>query len=675
MTLLGDLFRQPVVIRLGWTLVHFLWQGAAIALVAACVLWALRRRSAEARYAFACGALALIAVCPLVTFAVLPQRPASALTNERMGAESQSSVRPAAARGDAAPAFLIADDVRAIAPAPSTLTRVRHIADGLLPWLVALWAAGVVVLSVRLLGGYLGVQRARCRAIEAPHPAMQRRLAELARRMGVTRPVRLLQSAHVAGPAVVGVLRPVILFPVWALTGLWPIQIEAILAHELAHITRHDYLVNLLQSIIETLLFYHPAVWWLSARIRQERENCCDDVAAEVCGDPAFYASSLAELDEVRGEPLALAMAATGGGLLPRIRRLLRIESRDSGFDAWTSGTLAATLVLAVMVILLARSNANRRHGQIARTAVASAAHLPPVAPARPAVVVAVAPQVVPAAPSPVPHTYEVTSDFAAPEVPAAPEAATPGATDGAADSWAPDGRGARGGADFAPAVQPPAGRQAPQGNRRPNQPAAIPGAPGNGIGAGGGVRGPGAWVLPPYTALNSWANSNLWPWHWPHSKSPKAKHKTKAPDPAGAAGSSPASPAPGKSAGETGTPPIRSSNPREPNPRLGPGGPAADEADRPLSQSERDILREADPPIDDVRPPDLRPHTISPARGIVVSSTGTVDISDPDGLRARQGAREDVTKTRPPAAVQSPAAFPPAVQRSVDRSRGGTQR
>ena len=131
----------------------------------------------------------------------------------------------------------------------------------------------------------------------------------------------MLESAAVTVPTLVGWVRPVVLLPAAALSGLTPEQLEAILAHELAHVRRHDYLVNLLQSLVETLLFYHPAVWWVSAEVRAEREHCCDDLAVAVCGDRLVYVSALAELTSM--ERRAFALAATDGSLLDRVRRIL----------------------------------------------------------------------------------------------------------------------------------------------------------------------------------------------------------------------------------------------------------------------------------------------------------------------------------------------------------------
>jgi TonB family protein len=162
--------------------------------------------------------------------------------------------------------------------------------------------------------------------------------------------VRLLESAAVEVPTVVGLWRPIILVPASTLTGLSVWQLEAVLAHELAHIRRHDYLVNLLQALIEALLFYHPAVWWLSARIREEREHCADDVAVESCGDALLYSRTLATLEQLRARAPAPALAANGGSLLLRIQRLLAVPKGGAPLHPWRfAGSLAAALLVVVL--------------------------------------------------------------------------------------------------------------------------------------------------------------------------------------------------------------------------------------------------------------------------------------------------------------------------------------
>jgi beta-lactamase regulating signal transducer with metallopeptidase domain len=225
---------------------------------------------------------------------------------------------------------------------------IRRI-EPLLPTLILVWILGVTLLSLRLFTGWIWIQRLRTRGVSAACGECQRMSTRLARRLHIARAITLLESTLVDVPTVIGWLKPVVLLPASALGALSPPQLEAILAHELAHIRRHDYLVNLLQTLVETLLFYHPAVWWLSGRIRIERENCCDDLAVSLCGDPVAYANALADLESLRSETAPthhIALAATGGSLLHRVRRLLGAPSPHSGRGpAWLAGSAALLLI------------------------------------------------------------------------------------------------------------------------------------------------------------------------------------------------------------------------------------------------------------------------------------------------------------------------------------------
>ena len=293
-------FAQPWAERLGWTLLHFVWQGALIGVLFAIVRGiAGPRLSANGRYILACLALAAMAAAPLATYGVM------------------TVLAPALAAGATS------------VPPPSNgpLPSVEFAQSGswqqLLPWLVMTWVAGVMLFSVRLIGGWFGTARLR-RVKSRPAPAeWQQTVDRLIGRMGIGQSVRLIISSLVETPVVSGWLRPMILIPVGALTGLPTEHLEALLAHELAHIWRRDYLVNVLQSVAEAVLFYHPAIWWISAQIRHERELCCDDLAVAASGDVLTYARALAELESCRPAHLKAAMAANGGGLLHRIARLL----------------------------------------------------------------------------------------------------------------------------------------------------------------------------------------------------------------------------------------------------------------------------------------------------------------------------------------------------------------
>ena len=181
----------------------------------------------------------------------------------------------------------------------------------------------------------------------------QQTLDRLIERMQVSRRVRLLPTDRVDSPSVIGWLRPVILAPVGVLCGLAPEQVEALLAHELAHVRRHDYLVNVLQGIAESLLFYHPAVWWISNQIRTEREHCCDDLAVAASGDVLVYARALAELESMRPAHFKAALSANDGSLLRRIQRLADpvAAHRPAGWGvAWSLGALLLVGIAGVAV-------------------------------------------------------------------------------------------------------------------------------------------------------------------------------------------------------------------------------------------------------------------------------------------------------------------------------------
>ena len=236
-----------------------------------------------------------------------------------------------------------------------------------LPWMVGTWALGVGCLSLRLAWGWHVVRKLRVGGTETLDEHWLERFDRLRQSLGVAFPVRLLCSASATVPMVIGWLKPVVLVPAGLLTGLSTEQLEALLAHELAHIRRHDYLVNLLQNAVETLLFYHPAVWWVSGQIRKEREHCCDDLAA-ACGGALEYARALTALAELRQSSPALGLAANGGSLLARIRRLAGINPPARRGGVW----LAVAGLFVVGAALLLPSFGGSRAGELKTSAAAT---------------------------------------------------------------------------------------------------------------------------------------------------------------------------------------------------------------------------------------------------------------------------------------------------------------
>src|SRR5215469_17288668 len=298
---------------LGWALLHFLWQGTALAALAAVAMAVCRR--ASTRYALAVVALCLMFVAPVSTFFLLLRSPSDAGVNSY----------PAAATEWARDHV-----VKPIAPsANSTIRRLSPSFDAS-PWLVESWLLGVAVFSLRSAGGFLLLERQRRIASNLVNRRVLAMCQALEPRIGLERTIRYCQSQWLQAPAAIGWFRPIVFLPVTALTGLSEDQLQSIVAHELAHIKRLDFLVNAFQVVVETLLFYHPAVWWLNRRIRAEREHCCDDAAVSICGNRVEYARALTLMEEWRSAP-ALAMAANRGPLAERILHLLGLHSSRAG--------------------------------------------------------------------------------------------------------------------------------------------------------------------------------------------------------------------------------------------------------------------------------------------------------------------------------------------------------
>ena len=284
--------------RLGWTFVHFIWQGALIGALAASVLALLRRRGPEARYAAGVLGLAAMVLAPVITFLALSD--------------------------GAAPTDVLAVAAGGLGAAGGAFT-------WLVPALAWFWLGGAALMQTRGLVLLVRARRLVTRETSAPPAEWVPRFERLRDAVGVRRAVRLLRSTRVGGPMVVGWLRPAVLVPAEVFAGLTRGQLEAVLAHELAHVRRHDFLVNLMQGVAEALLFFHPVVWWLSGRVREEREFCCDDLAVRAGGDRVAFARGLAALEFLSaGAEVAPAVAAHGGPLMKRIERLFHSDPTPS---------------------------------------------------------------------------------------------------------------------------------------------------------------------------------------------------------------------------------------------------------------------------------------------------------------------------------------------------------
>lgn len=354
MAMLEHLLSQHMIERLGWTLIHFVWQAAAVAMLLVIVLRLLRKSSANARYAASCLALLLVAALPVATMQLVRTSGPVAEAGPVQAPLPMADVSPVEVIETAELPVEPPDAQPLTAATPPDRTpwtqRAAAALKPALPYLVVGWLLGVLGLSAWHLGGWAQLQRMKRRTIREVATPLRMRLVALSERLGIHRAIGLLESALVEVPTVVGWFKPVILLPASALTGLDSEQLSAILAHELAHIRRRDYLVNIAQTVVEILGFYHPAVWWISHKIRDERENCCDDVAVQVCGDSVRYARALTRLEEMRHHRTELAVAASGGSLVTRIGRLLGRPTPDNRRFTWLPGLIALLLVALIVI-------------------------------------------------------------------------------------------------------------------------------------------------------------------------------------------------------------------------------------------------------------------------------------------------------------------------------------
>lgn len=349
-----------LVPTIGRALLHFLWQGAVIGLVAALLLHVLRVARPQARYAIACMALLACALAPIADIAWQLGHAQAAVVLMPLTPVQGVPMR-------SLPAMVLAP---MLGNATQMLAQAWRLDDAL-PAIVAVWAAGACVLSLRLAMGVWAIQRLCAMPQGDAWAAWQARLDALAPRFGIRHPVALRLVDTLVSPATVGWWRPVVLLPTALLTRMPVELVEALLAHELAHVRRHDFLVNLLQGAVEALLFYHPVTWWLSRRIRIEREQVADRLAANVLAAPrrlAVALSELSELSDLTDRPPSLALAAHGGHLMSRIEQLVRPSPHRSG-----DGRIAFPLLGLAAACLAFMAHAQSSDTTATPTAIAQA--------------------------------------------------------------------------------------------------------------------------------------------------------------------------------------------------------------------------------------------------------------------------------------------------------------
>ncbi len=314
MNFIYELIPGNIIEAIGWAIFHSLWQGALISIVLGIAILIIDSKSAKFRYALSITSLLLLCAASTITFINVyhPQTSVTSVEVIKSNTYTQAETNY----------FILSTDSPNVLS--SMIKEIQKYFSGYLPIIVTLWFAGLLIFSLRFLGGVIYVQRLKTRGIYSLDRNYEKYINSLLERVGIKRLVNVYESALIKVPAAIGYLKPVILFPLGMISGLPQNQVEAIIAHEIAHIKRYDFLVNFLQTLVETIFFYHPSVWWISKISRIERENCCDDIAVELCGDSLTYSKALINIQQMRGHETSFVLAAIGNKnqLFRRIKRM-----------------------------------------------------------------------------------------------------------------------------------------------------------------------------------------------------------------------------------------------------------------------------------------------------------------------------------------------------------------
>ena len=339
MSQLELLSSHPLIQSLGQTIIHSLWQGTAITLLCWLILCFIRKDQAQARYWIHSGGIVSIFLIAVFTFINL----------------YQSSVFDGASPGNEFSGFrLILIQLQTFEG--QEVSNFSEVLSNSLPYISILWLAGLMVFSVRLIGGYSRVQKLKSSGIALQSMAWQLMVQRISERMNLGIFVEIKESAKIFVPTLIGHAKPILLFPFGALASMPVSQVEAIISHELAHVKRHDYLINLLLSFLEVVFFFHPAVWYLQSQVKNNRELACDDLAISITRDPANYAKALAHVQDNLSLNVRLSPAFSGrkGQLLKRIKRISMKTQVNSNKQKRTS--FAGLFILTAIVIIFTSS-------------------------------------------------------------------------------------------------------------------------------------------------------------------------------------------------------------------------------------------------------------------------------------------------------------------------------
>ncbi|HOI29374.1 MAG TPA: M56 family metallopeptidase [Melioribacteraceae bacterium] len=353
MNFIYNLIPENFIEAVGLTIFHSIWQGLIISLVLGIALSILQKKNSRLLYKISVAALLFFVICSMATFSEVYS------TDKNPGPGTQSEETRVQVLG------LIEIENETESGTSYVFSNIFNESKSFFDFyrteIFFVWIAGLLFFSFRFAGGVIYVQRLRGSGVNHLPDFWDQKIKSLSARAKINRPVSVLESVLVNVPVAIGYFKPLILLPIGILAGIPHNQVEAIIAHELAHIKRYDFLVNLFQSLAEAIFFYHPAVWWISSIIRRERENCCDDIALQLCGDTVLYSNALLNIQEFRGRRSTLVLAANGNGkqLYRRIKRMNGKTNNRLSYGIKFAAFAALIILLAVASLYSGNSFAN----------------------------------------------------------------------------------------------------------------------------------------------------------------------------------------------------------------------------------------------------------------------------------------------------------------------------
>jgi len=332
-----QLIDPSITYALGWTIIHSLWQASLIALLMSVLHRFSHSKKATYRYTISVWSMVTVFVASVATFILYYSTPSGAaelLVNNQIAPLELAAVTETSTFGGLQEFF------------------IRNIET-----INLIWGIGVIVFLVRFIFSYLYTKYLKHTALFSENSGLEKALARITEKLAIQRTVRIAESALVKVPLVIGHVKPIILFPVGIINMLSTSEVEAIITHELAHIKRYDYLTNIVLTLLEILFYFHPAVWWISANVKAERENCCDDYALSHDIDKVTYAKALVKLEEIKslGAPaLAIPFSSKKHQLMNRIKRIMNMPQTQNDIKEKSIAT-----ILLFSIILLFSYQAN----------------------------------------------------------------------------------------------------------------------------------------------------------------------------------------------------------------------------------------------------------------------------------------------------------------------------